>query len=247
VYFGGMDEFIKQGQWWWLLIVPIATFVFALGGSWWGTNLGKITEHEQWLRNQKQAAYQKFVAIAQANSQNVYSSISPEQFDKRMDNENQRMQAYWELNVVASEEVADEAYKYIHEYKAYISLIQETNVVREVVMQRIAAPKEDDTAEFIDGLRQYLKDQNLEDSTAVAVRGYQKLMLRVHLVIDAMRRDLKLAPMGEDDDGSDPRSNPIENQLKKFRSTLPQGDFDSPIRHRHESDDESAYDKIGYM
>ncbi|MGM7777918.1 hypothetical protein ACSVHC_18130 [Arthrobacter sp. KNU-44] len=52
-----MDELIKQGQWWWLVSVPVLTGVFALFGSWWGSKLGKNTEHWQWLRNEKQKEY----------------------------------------------------------------------------------------------------------------------------------------------------------------------------------------------
>lgn len=247
MYVDGMDEFLKQGHWWWLLIVPASTFVLALLGSLWGTNLGKITEHKQWLRNQKQAAYQKFVAIAQANSHNVYAYLSEDQFSDRLEHENQRMEAYWELNVVASEEVADQAYRYIHEYKAYITLVKESNVVRSVVLKRIAKPREDDSTEFIEGLQTYLKEKGLDESSGFAVKGYQKLMLRVHLVVDAMRRDLGLPAMGENDDGTDSRNNPVENWLKDFRRTLPEGDFDSLI-HTHRRDKEStAGSDIGYM
>ncbi|MGO4650220.1 hypothetical protein AB4068_00845 [Arthrobacter sp. 2RAF22] len=56
-----MDELIKQGQWWWLLVVPVATGGFALFGSWWGSRLGKTTEHEQWLRNEKVETYSQYV------------------------------------------------------------------------------------------------------------------------------------------------------------------------------------------
>ncbi|UVJ37991.1 hypothetical protein [Arthrobacter sp. CJ23] len=52
-----MDELIKQGQWWWPFLVPVATGILAVAGSWFGTKLGKTTEHDQWLRNQKIEAY----------------------------------------------------------------------------------------------------------------------------------------------------------------------------------------------
>lgn len=48
-----MDELIKQGQWWWLILPA----VLALLGSWLGTRWGKTTEHSQWLRNQKIEVY----------------------------------------------------------------------------------------------------------------------------------------------------------------------------------------------
>lgn len=60
LYVLGMDELIKQGQWWWLL-VPLATGLFALGGSWLGAHLGRRTEHSQWLRNEKRKAYHEFL------------------------------------------------------------------------------------------------------------------------------------------------------------------------------------------
>lgn len=64
VYVNGMDELVKQGQWWWLLI-PLGTGVFALIGSWLGSFLGRTTEHKQWLRNQKQEAYSEFMVTAE--------------------------------------------------------------------------------------------------------------------------------------------------------------------------------------
>jgi hypothetical protein len=52
-----MDELIKQGQWWWLVSVPVLAGAFALLGSWLGSKLGKSTEHWQWLRNEKRKEY----------------------------------------------------------------------------------------------------------------------------------------------------------------------------------------------
>lgn len=54
-----MDELIK------LLAVPVLTGLFALGGSWWGSRLGKNTEHAQWLRNSREKAYVRFLDQAQ--------------------------------------------------------------------------------------------------------------------------------------------------------------------------------------
>lgn len=42
---------------WLLITVPILAGVFAMVGSWFGSRLGRKNEHQQWLRNQKQAAY----------------------------------------------------------------------------------------------------------------------------------------------------------------------------------------------
>jgi hypothetical protein len=50
-----MDELFK------LFAVPILTGAFALGGSWWGSRLGKKTEHAQWLRNAREKAYVQFI------------------------------------------------------------------------------------------------------------------------------------------------------------------------------------------
>lgn len=69
LYVWGMEELIKQGQSWWPVAVPVLTGAFALLGSWLGSRLGKITEHEQWLRNSKQAAYAEYLsAIVEASS-----------------------------------------------------------------------------------------------------------------------------------------------------------------------------------
>ncbi len=58
-----MDELLKSGQWWWLLVVPILTGAFALGGSWLGAKLGKTTEHQQWIRNEKTEVYSQLMSM----------------------------------------------------------------------------------------------------------------------------------------------------------------------------------------
>lgn len=57
-----MDDLIRQGQWWWLLL-PVVTALFALFGSWLGSKLGKDSEHAQWLRNRKQELYYNFLDV----------------------------------------------------------------------------------------------------------------------------------------------------------------------------------------
>ncbi|MFS0717123.1 hypothetical protein ABC337_13840 [Arthrobacter sp. 1P04PC] len=72
-----MDELIKQGQWWWLLL-PVATGAFALGGSWLGAHLGRRTEHSQWLRNEKRKAYHEFLKSGHSLAQ--FLSEAPERW-----------------------------------------------------------------------------------------------------------------------------------------------------------------------
>jgi hypothetical protein len=49
-----------------LISVPILTGGFALAGSWFGSRLGRKNEHEQWLRNQRQAAYSEILGAFDA-------------------------------------------------------------------------------------------------------------------------------------------------------------------------------------
>jgi hypothetical protein len=49
-----------------LISVPIVTGGFALAGSWFGSRLGRKNEHEQWLRNQRQAAYSEILGAFDA-------------------------------------------------------------------------------------------------------------------------------------------------------------------------------------
>lgn len=57
-----MEELVRQGQWWWLIAVPVVAGVFALLGGWWGSRLGKDTEHSQWQRNERMKAYADFLS-----------------------------------------------------------------------------------------------------------------------------------------------------------------------------------------
>ena len=50
-----MDELIK------VFGVPVLAGALALFGSWWGSRLGKKTEHKQWLRNARETAYVEFI------------------------------------------------------------------------------------------------------------------------------------------------------------------------------------------
>ncbi|MDR6637517.1 hypothetical protein [Paenarthrobacter nitroguajacolicus] len=56
-----MDELLRQGQWWWLLVPIAAAVVGTVAGVWIGARLSKTTEHEQWLRNQKIDSYTNFL------------------------------------------------------------------------------------------------------------------------------------------------------------------------------------------
>lgn len=69
--FGGMDEWIKQGQWWWLFAVPIATGLLAVFGSFLGTRFGKSAEHQQWVRDQKMKFYTEYLQAAGAFLENA--------------------------------------------------------------------------------------------------------------------------------------------------------------------------------
>lgn len=73
-----MDELIKQGQWWWPFLVPIATGLLALLGSWVGTKLGKATEHAQWLRNERVRVYVDFLAEVKEEIWKLQTSPSPQ-------------------------------------------------------------------------------------------------------------------------------------------------------------------------
>ncbi|GAB3537090.1 hypothetical protein GCM10027403_20160 [Arthrobacter tecti] len=46
-----------EAQLWITIVGAIAAGSLALLGSWLGSHLGKKTEHEQWLRNEKRAVY----------------------------------------------------------------------------------------------------------------------------------------------------------------------------------------------
>lgn len=83
-----MDELIKQGQWWWPFLVPAATGLLALLGSWVGTKLGKATEHAQWLRNEKMTAYRTYMNAAHA-FENVAKGHRP--FNSSEMNEQQKI------------------------------------------------------------------------------------------------------------------------------------------------------------
>lgn len=219
-----MDEFVRQGQW---LAVPVTTFVLAALGSLWGSRLGKVTEQKQWLRNQKQVAYQKFAALVQVNARTVYLGMSEDKFAENLELEDTRMKAYWELHVVASRKVSEEAYRYIHEYKAYISLLKQSDIATQALRRRLDNPDPEDSAEFLEGLRKFMKDNRMGGS-GVAVGGYQLLMLQAHRLVDAMRADLGLPPVGTDDGETDLRSNPVENWLNEFQQSLPEGTFEAP-------------------
>lgn len=62
-----MDKLVSEGQWWWLFVVPVAAGFFALLGSWIGSRLGKVTEHQQWLRNHKIESYTNLLRQAHAS------------------------------------------------------------------------------------------------------------------------------------------------------------------------------------
>jgi hypothetical protein len=73
-----MDELTKQGQWWWPFLVPAATAILALFGSWFGTRWGKTTEHQQWLRNERVKVYTDFLAEIKAEIWKLQTASAPQ-------------------------------------------------------------------------------------------------------------------------------------------------------------------------
>lgn len=66
-----MEDLVRQGQWWWLIAIPVVTGVFALAGSWFGGRLGKNNEHTQWRRNERVKAYTDFLTAIDGETQKI--------------------------------------------------------------------------------------------------------------------------------------------------------------------------------
>lgn len=84
-----MKALIEQGQWLGPFVVPAITGAFALFGSWFGMKLGKATEHNQWLRNERLEAYAAFLeaneAVQRTMSDTPYGRKTPEDVYRAID------------------------------------------------------------------------------------------------------------------------------------------------------------------
>ncbi|MDP9885501.1 hypothetical protein J2W21_003024 [Sinomonas atrocyanea] len=74
------DAAMSATDWIQLAAVPVLTGLFALLGGWLGSKIGKATEHQQWLRNQKHEAYVSFLNEAR-DFLTKYRSLNSESFD----------------------------------------------------------------------------------------------------------------------------------------------------------------------
>lgn len=120
---------------WLRLIAPVVAGLFALGGSWLGTRFGKATEHQQWLRNQKQEAYVAF--INEARDMLIHAMSSERVTAERIEWAKSRIARLrpTEITLLAPEEVretADGVYGRLLWLSTYLSreTVREPHVVR---------------------------------------------------------------------------------------------------------------------
>lgn len=113
--FGGMDKLFQEGQWWWPFLVPIATGLLALGGSWFGTRWGKTTEHGQWLRNERVKVYTDFLTEIKKEIWKLQTapSTEPVMFDFPVDR-------LAKIDIVGSEAVRRAAREYAQHKNDYV-------------------------------------------------------------------------------------------------------------------------------
>lgn len=109
-----MDKLFEEGQWWWPLLVPIATGLLALFGSWLGTRWGKITEHGQWLRNERVKVYTDFLTDIKKEIWKLQTASSPESVPF-----NFPVDRLARIDIVGSEVVRAAAREYAQHKNAY--------------------------------------------------------------------------------------------------------------------------------
>jgi hypothetical protein len=109
-------EFINSGQWWWLLI-PLGTGICALLGSWLGSFLGKTTEHDQWLRNQRMQTYTEFLeaCTVMRNRSSGILNHTDEKF-----HESHALLGSGSAQFVASGKVREEIERFLSVYLPYV-------------------------------------------------------------------------------------------------------------------------------
>lgn len=191
-----MDEWIKQGHWWWLLVVPIATGVFALLGSWLGSRLARRSEQTQWTRNKKQEAYADFIGHMRITQQESLPAVLEmvgeiPTVDVALEAEEERLRAYWQLELVSNDAVAEVALELLNDLSIYRRMLSNSRGLLRTYLARVSNPMPFDSAEKHAELEQNFKELvNEERQSEILQSGFEAVRKRTQWLVQLMRDDL---------------------------------------------------------
>lgn len=193
-----MDELVKQGQWWWLLI-PLGTGVFALFGSWLGASLARWSEQKQWTRNKKQEAYADFIGHMRITQQEPYPAI----FDmvgeplpvhiEDAESAEERLRAYWQLELISDEAVAGAARELMEDLDIYHRMLKNSHGLLRTYFARVANPMPFDTEEKRAELDEHFKKLSQDRQAQLLQEGFEAVRQRTQWLVQLMRDDLGMS------------------------------------------------------
>lgn len=190
-----MDELAKQGQWWLLLLVPIATGLFALFGSWLGSALSRRSEQKQWTRNKKQEAYADFIGHMRLFQQESYPAIFDmvgEPLPVHIDGEaeEERLRAYWQLELVSNDSVAEGARGLLDDLSIYHRTLKNSGGLLKTYLARVGHPLPFDNEEKRAELEDHFKTLSKDRQAEILQEGFEAVRKRTQWLVQLMRDDL---------------------------------------------------------
>lgn len=196
-------DFINAGQWWWLLI-PLGTGIWAFGGSWLGATLARLAEHRQWKRNKKQEAYAEFVAKVKLTAHDVEVLLSPDRMDELSADDVKRMEAYMQLELVASNAVSIEANGLINDIKRFRVVVLESEGFEKRAKERLENPKAGDSDLYKDQLANAVREKSKLSHMDLALACVDQVHARMRSVVNEMREDLGMPDYDHTNDDESP-------------------------------------------
>lgn len=186
-----MDKLVEAGQWW-LLLIPLGTGVCALLGSWLGASLARHSERKQWTRNRKQEAYALFIGRAGFTANDALLMLDPDKFLELLAREAERLQAYWQLEIVASNAVSREAKRLVNAMKRFRQVVVEMNNGEAQGAERLVNPLSTDSEAVLALLKSLVaqyQGQKHNDMVGALTDGIHSVTFEL---IRTMRKDLGL-------------------------------------------------------
>lgn len=167
-----MDDLVRQGQWWWLIAVPVVAGGFALWGGWWGSRLGKNTEHSQWQRNEQVKVYTDFLTSITEELQKIRPVGDVDEVELKFPADEMAR-----IEIVGSQDVRELA----HRFRQHILILQRAAII-------VAADK-----------RSGAPAEQLDEHSRLWGEEATRLMNLREQYVRAVRKDLKTFTKADDE------------------------------------------------
>ncbi|MGX9901488.1 hypothetical protein ACW0JT_19215 [Arthrobacter sp. SA17] len=192
------EELLKLIQTWSPLGIAVLTGSLALLGSWFGAKLANRSGQKQWSRNKKQEAYAEFIGHMRITKQESLPAVfemvrDTPTADLDLEAEAERLRAYWQLELVSNNAVAEVARELLNDLSIYRRMLNNSLGLLKTYMARVANTMPFDSEGKRTELAQNLHELVHEERQSVILQlGFEAVRKRTQWLVQLMRDDLQM-------------------------------------------------------